>query len=69
MLIEGSGVTLTNNELIDIIKVIKSLEDWRSLFGGTTRKITCQEERFLSFLRPLMAAGLRLIRSVLTPLA
>ena len=36
---------------------------------GTTRKITRQKEGFLIFLRPLMAAGLPLIKSEITPLA
>ena len=36
---------------------------------GTTRKITCQEGKFLNFLRPLMTAGLPLMKSVLTAIA
>ena len=34
---------------------------------GTTRKISSQEGRFLNFVRPLMTAGLPLIKNVLTP--
>ena len=37
------GITLTNNEIKDIIKVIKSLENRGILLKGTTRKITSQE--------------------------
>ena len=39
--ITGSGITLTNNEMIDFIKVIKSLENRGILLKGTTRKSTC----------------------------
>ena len=51
------------------MKVIKSLENRGILLKRTTRKITNQEGRFLNFLRPLMTAGLPLMKSVLTPLA
>ena len=62
-------MTLTNNEIKGIMKVIKSLENRGILLKGTTRKITSQEGGFLNFLRPLMTAGLPLMKSVLTPLA
>ena len=65
---KGSGITLTSNEVKDIIKVIKSLENRGILLKGTTRKITSQEVGFSNFLRPLMTAGLPLMKSVLTPL-
>ena len=48
-----SRITLTNNEIKDIIKVIRSLED-----TGTTTKIYRQEGGFLDILRPLISAGL-----------
>ena len=35
----------------------------------TARKTTSEEGSFLNFLRPLMIAGLSLMKSVLTPLA
>ena len=41
--IPGSRITLTNNEIQDIIKVIKSLENRGILLKGTTRKITSQK--------------------------
>ena len=47
-----SGVTLTNNEIKDIIKVIKSLENRAIFLKGTSTKITSQEGGFLYFLRP-----------------
>ena len=53
---KGSGITLINNEIKDIIKVIKSLENRGILLKGTT-KITTREGGFLNFIRPLMTAG------------
>ena len=67
--ITGSGITLTNNEIKGIIRVIMSLKNGGNLLKGSTRKITSQEEGFLNFLRQLMTAGLPLMKSVLTPLA
>ena len=64
-----SGLTLTNNEIKDIIKVIRSLENRGIFLKGTTRKTTNQEVGFLNFLRPLMTAGLPLMKNVLMPLA
>ena len=51
------------------MKKNKSLENRGILLKGTTRKITCQEGGFLNFLRPLITAGLPLMKNVLTPLA
>ena len=51
------------------MKVTRSVENERSLLQGTTRKITSEERRVLSFLGPLMTTGLPLMKSVLTPLA
>ena len=65
----GTGITLTNNEIEDIIKVINYLENRGILLKETIRKITSQEGAFLNFLKPLMTACLPLIKSVLTPLA
>ena len=36
---KGSGVTLTNNKIKDIMKVIKSLENSRLLSKRTTKKL------------------------------
>ena len=63
-----SGITLTNNEIKDTLKIIKSLENRRILVKGTTTKITSNEGGVLDFLRLLMTAGLLLMKSVLTPL-
>ena len=64
----GWGITLTNNEIKDILKVIKSLENRGILIKWTTRKNTSQEGGFLNFLKPLMTAGLPLMKNLLTPL-
>ena len=64
-----SIITLTNNEIENTIKVIKSLENRRNLLKETTAKIASQEGGFLNLLRPLMTAGLPLMKSVPTPLA
>ena len=63
-----SGIILTNNEMKDIMKVIKSFENREILIKGTNTKITSQEKGFLNFLRPLITAGLPLIKIVLTSL-
>ena len=55
-------ITLTNNETKDMMKVIKSLGNRRILIK---RVITSQKEEFLNFLRPLMTAGLPVMKSVL----
>ena len=66
---EGSRITLTNNKVKNIIKVIKSLENKGVLLRGNTRKITGHKGGCLNSLKPLMTAGLPLMKSVLTPLA
>ena len=58
-----------NEKKIYIVKVIKFLENTWILWKETTRKVTSQKGRFLKFLRPLMTAGIPLMKSVLTPLA
>ena len=64
----GWGITLTNNEIKEIMKVINSLENRVSLIKGTTRKFTGQEGGFFNFLRLLMAGDLPLMKSALIPL-
>ena len=65
----GSRVILTNNEVKDVLKVIKPLENRGTLLKGTTRKFTGQEVGFLNFLRSLMTASLLSMKNVLTPFA
>ena len=60
-----SGITITNNKIKDIIKVIKSIENRGISLKGTTGKITSQGDiKKINILRPLMAAGLQLMKSV-----
>ena len=53
----GEGITVTDNKIKDLIKVIKSLDNRGILLKGFTGKITSQEGGFLNYLRPLMTAG------------
>ena len=62
----AKGITLTNNEIKYIIKVIKSLENRGILLKEPTRKINSQEGGFSNFLKPLMTAGLPLTKSWFT---
>ena len=64
-----SGIIQTNNEVKDIIKLIKSLENRETLWQGTTTKITSQEGGFLNVLRLLMTPCLPLMKRVLTRLS
>ena len=48
------------------MKVVKFLENKGVLLKETTRKIANHEGRFLHFLRPLMTAGLPLMKNLLT---
>ena len=50
----STKTTLANNEIKDIIRVIKSSENRGILLKRTTKKITCQDGGFPNFLRPLM---------------
>ena len=67
--IAGLGITLTNNEIKEVIKVIKSIENSGILFKGTTRKITSQEGGFLNFPKLSMTVVLPLMKSLLETLA
>ena len=58
----GSGITLTKNEIENVIKVLNSFENREILLKETTRKNTSQEGGFLSFLGLLMTAGLPLMK-------
>ena len=48
------------------MKVIEFLENRGILWKGTTRKFTTQEGGFPKFLKPLMTAGLPLMKNVPT---
>ena len=44
--IKGSGITLTNSEIKDIIKVIKSVENRGMLLKEPLEKVLVKEEDF-----------------------
>ena len=67
--LQGDGISLTNNDIKDIIKVINSLENGGVLLNGTTRKISSHKREFLNFLRSLISVGLPIMKNVLTSLA
>ena len=58
----GSLVTVTNNEIKNIIKLIRYLGNGRIVLKQTTEKIIDQEGGFLNFLGPT-------IKHVLTPIS
>ena len=68
-MISGNGIKLLNNEIKDIIKLIKSLENRGNFLKRTSRKVNSQKEALLNFLGPLMKVRLPLMKNVLTSLA
>ena len=66
---EGLGITLANNEIKDIIKFIRYLENREILLKRTARKINSQEEVLLNFLAPLTRVALPLMKNVFRSLA
>ena len=50
-------MTLTSNEIKEVMKVIKSFETRGLLLKGSTTKIATQEGGFLNFFRPLITDG------------
>ena len=65
---KGSGISLTNNEAKEIIKVSRSSENNRILLKRSTKKIS-QKGGLLSVFDPLTRVALPLMKRVLTPLA
>ena len=60
-------MTLTNNEIEDIMKIVRSLRNRGNLVKGTAEKIRSQERGVLgNALGSLMKVGLSLIKSDLT---
>ena len=51
------------------MKVIQLLKKKGPFLKGTAPKIASQKQRFLIFLKPLITAGLPLIKNVLTLIA
>ena len=67
--INGPGITLTNNEVKCIIKVINSLENRRILLKRTNKNVTSQKGGFLNFHGPLIKILSPLMKNVLPSLA
>ena len=66
----SSEITLTNNEIKYIIKIVKYLENREILLKETTRKIISQEGWLLgNFLGLLMIVALPWMENVFAPLA
>ena len=64
-----SRITLKNNEIKDIMKIIRFLKNREILLKETTWKIISREGRLFSFLDPLKKLTLPLMKNVLMPLA
>ena len=61
---------LTDDEIKDVIKVMRPLENREILLKWTTEKLISQKGGLLSnYLGPLMKVGLKLMKNVLTPVA
>ena len=67
--ITASGLTITNNEVEDVIKVIRSLGNKEILWKRTTEKNICQKGRFRIFLGQIITFRLPLVKNVFTSLA
>ena len=61
---KGSELTLVSNEIKDVIKVIRSLENKGILLKVTTREISSQKVGFLNCLRPIVSGRLPLMKNV-----
>ena len=59
--LRASRLTLTKNEIKDVVEVIRSLENRGLLLKRTTSKVTSQELALFNFPKPLMTAGLPLM--------
>ena len=67
--ITAFGLTITNNEVEDVIKVIRSLGNKEILWKRTTEKNICQKGRFRVFLGQIITFPLPLVKNVFTSLA
>ena len=65
----GSGITLTSIDKKDIINVTRFLQNRDISLKVTTEEVSRQERILLIFFFSLMAAGLPLMKNVLTTLA
>ena len=64
----GLEIILTNNEIKDFVKAIRSLENRGILLKGTTKKINSLEGELINSLTPLTRVVLALMLNVLKPL-
>ena len=62
---KGTGITQTNIEIKNIIKVSRSLEKRGISLKGTTRKLNSQEGELLNYLAPLTRVSLPLTKMCL----
>ena len=67
--ITASALTITNNEVEDVIKVIRSLGNKEILWKRTTEKNVCQKGTFRIFLGQIITFRLPLVKNVFTSLA
>ena len=65
---KGSGISLTNNEAKEVIKLSRSFENNRILLKRSTKKIS-QKGELLNAFYPLTRVTLPLMKRVLIPLA
>ena len=65
---KGFRNNVNKNEIKNIIKVIKFLENRGFFLKGTTKKVTSQKGGFLNFLKPLTSDALLLMKNEFTPL-
>ena len=63
---QGDGITLANNKIKDVVKVMRSLENTGIFLKGITEKVNIHEGGFLNFLKQLMSVGLPSIKNILT---
>ena len=61
--VTSPAITLTNNEIKNIKKIIKSVENKVILLKGTATKITTQKAGYLNFFRPLTTTNVPLMKS------
>ena len=66
---QGLGITLTNKEIKDIIKVNNFSENRGILLKWTSKKVTGQKRELFRFLGLLMKTSLQLMKIVLAHLA
>ena len=59
---QGDGITLANNKIKDVVKVMRSLENTGIFLKGISGKVNIHEGEFLNFLKLLMSVSLPSIK-------